>query len=586
MSHRRFLVTTAVEATWNRDRPILFLGEWCRRFLRRGVWSGLDATLQTYHWDDREKYFRDYQYLDGLYEDRLSHLSRCLGRMHGVTEDVRYWRIIIGPWLRFFTDALFDRFESVRTVVDSDQVDDTWVLQHDMTEWVPADFQEFYAQFTDDPWNHVVFAECIRAVGLPFTLRADRLRTNAKGRSSWDPIRASARFVFEMCARLWPSRFSRIAVVSAYIPHRKLLRFQRALGQLPYLISPVVEGGKRPVERQRRELLARHEAETPFERLLDNLIVDWIPLAYVEGFDGLRRAALSRFPRNPKVVFTSNAFQADEGFKVWAAHHALDGVPLVVGQHGGNMGIARCSQPEDHQARIADVFASWGWTSRSQPNVWPMPALKLVDRTVTCDRRGDILMTLASYPRYFYCHFSVPVGGQFLGYLQDQVRFATSLDSEFRGRLKIRIEADRFGWDIAERLREAGLGWAIDPARADLMSRLNRCRISVGTYNATVFLETLAANFPTLVFFDPRTFEVRPEAESMMDRIRQVGILHDTPESAARLLNTVGGDVVQWWNGADRQEARREFCDRYARVSTDWRNVWKSFLDSMASGRD
>ena len=44
----RVLVTTSVEETWPEGEPILFLGEWCRRFSRRHRWSGLDAEVIDY----------------------------------------------------------------------------------------------------------------------------------------------------------------------------------------------------------------------------------------------------------------------------------------------------------------------------------------------------------------------------------------------------------------------------------------------------------------------------------------------------------------------------------------------------------
>ena len=65
----RFLVTTAIEDTWPKNgEPILFLGEWCRLYGRKNQWEKLDAVVAPYHWDDREKLYLDYQYLNELYE--------------------------------------------------------------------------------------------------------------------------------------------------------------------------------------------------------------------------------------------------------------------------------------------------------------------------------------------------------------------------------------------------------------------------------------------------------------------------------------------------------------------------------------
>ena len=40
----RYLITTTNEDNWKFDRPVLFLGEWCRIYDRRHVWGKMDAT--------------------------------------------------------------------------------------------------------------------------------------------------------------------------------------------------------------------------------------------------------------------------------------------------------------------------------------------------------------------------------------------------------------------------------------------------------------------------------------------------------------------------------------------------------------
>ena len=68
---KRFLVTTAIEETWPKDGPVLFLGKWCRLYNRKSVWEKLDVEIAPYHWDDRARLQQDYQYLQSLYEALL-----------------------------------------------------------------------------------------------------------------------------------------------------------------------------------------------------------------------------------------------------------------------------------------------------------------------------------------------------------------------------------------------------------------------------------------------------------------------------------------------------------------------------------
>ena len=45
----RYLIVTADERTWKFDRPVIFLGEWCRLYNRRHVWQDMDAIVGD-HW--------------------------------------------------------------------------------------------------------------------------------------------------------------------------------------------------------------------------------------------------------------------------------------------------------------------------------------------------------------------------------------------------------------------------------------------------------------------------------------------------------------------------------------------------------
>ena len=74
----RFLITTADERTWRTDHPVLCLGAWCCTYSRTATWEKLKAEIAPYHWDDRDKLYRDY--LFGVF--RLYH-AQCVSTEWG-----------------------------------------------------------------------------------------------------------------------------------------------------------------------------------------------------------------------------------------------------------------------------------------------------------------------------------------------------------------------------------------------------------------------------------------------------------------------------------------------------------------------
>ena len=67
-----------------------------------------------YHWSDKNKLEKDNKYLTNLYEKYLIYITNILNKFHNESKDIRYWRIIVGPWLRFFIDIVFDRYETLK----------------------------------------------------------------------------------------------------------------------------------------------------------------------------------------------------------------------------------------------------------------------------------------------------------------------------------------------------------------------------------------------------------------------------------------------------------------------------------------
>ena len=47
------------------------------------------------------------------------------------------------------------------------------------------------------------------------------------------------------------------------------------------------------------------------------------------------------------------------------------------------------------------------------------------------------------------------------------------------------------------------------------------------------------------------------------------GILYTTPQSLAKKIERVSGDVDEWWASKDIQIARKEFCSQYANTSSN-----------------
>ena len=77
----------------------------------------------------------------------------------------------------------------------------------------------------------------------------------------------------------------------------------------------------------------------------------------------------------------------------------------------------------------------------------------------------------------------------------------------------------------------------------------------------------MALNIPTVIFWTPEYFEIREEARELFDKLKEVGIYHDSPFSASTHIKKIWDEVDLWWNRADVVSARNDFTEKYASSS-------------------
>jgi putative transferase (TIGR04331 family) len=578
-----FLITTADQRFWKTESKILFLGEWCRLYSQKHIWSQLDHEVCPYHWDDREKLYRDYQLLDPIYESCLNQLAKQLNQLHQTDLPTRYWRIVIGPWLFYIIEILYDRYLSICAAEKSGKVSNVLLPVPDSTAWAAKDYSEFRNRMIWDPFNQYLYTEIIQFSGkLPYETKDLPLLDSSKTieTTSRKPVTGAIQKLIGMLSRLQPDKMNKAVFVNSYIKPMELARLQILLGQLPNPYPPEVKTKSFPINNAMREKIAMEDGSTAFESLLQKIIPSLLPTVYVEGYRDMHQRSLHVFPKNPKLIYTTNALYGDEGFKFWAGWHVTRGTKLVTSQHGGHYGLAKWSAQETHEIKVSDKNFTWGWEEKGEPRTIPMASGQLRSRikNLKADPEGTILWVGVCLPRYSYWLYSFPAGPQFLDYLSDQKRFAKGVSDEVRRFLVYRLYIADYGWGQKERLTEMLPSVKLYDGQKSFYQQLNDARLCISTFNSTTYLETFAADFPTLLFWNPNHWEVRPSAQPYFDELKEMEILHDTPESAASKLNTIYKDPFTWWQSPEIQKVRKRFCSRFARTSPHWVSEWLAEL--------
>lgn len=569
----RYLITTADERSWKYDRPVLFLGEWCCRYDRRAVWSAMDAEMAAPIGIRPGDKLRDVARVQAIAQTLMPEIAHALNGFHGVNHSTRYWQILLGHWLLRSVSVVFNRYCALEAALEDHAVSGTTAFDSPGYSLATTDSAEFVWACSDDLWNHVLYARILHFIGGVAIDQATGPLDNVSGfsRSARNgPSGGGLKHRLGSVAGALLPKFSRqsdAVVISTYLPLKQRLLLELSLGQVPQRWSTPPLDVVPPNASVRSTLTLDASQYGGVERFLRLQFSDLLPSCYLEGFGSLReQAAALPWPSSPKFIFTSNRFDTDEQFKLWTAERAEQGTPYIAGQHGNNYGThvwagAAC-WPE---CATSDRFVTWGWTDDDERNV---PAFVFRSAGVAprprVQRRKLLLIEMP------VSHRIDPYDGyaEFALYQEEQFRFVDALPAHMRSELIVRLHAEyrNFAWGEELRWKDRSPSTRVELGHAPIKHLVDASRIVVHSYDSTGILETLALDIPTICFWHGGLDHLRSDAKPYYEQLRAAGILHDTPESAATAVAAHWDAVGEWWRGPVVQQARRNFCDRYARA--------------------
>jgi putative transferase (TIGR04331 family) len=564
------LVTTADESTWPKDKntPVLFLGEWCKLYSKKDSWEVLDYVVQPYHWDDRTKFKKDYYYLDGLYESVLLDLSNHLNRFHNVNYSLRYWRILLGPWLGVFIQIIFDRWSILNTAINSNTIKKCFVLDKDFHTLIPKTTQQFNSMILDDYWNEAIFSQlidkCFQEAVPVIKIPHDKNVFNKKiQEKKYKLVKSWIIFLIGKTRSIF-CKEEKYFIQSVYLPFSFLFRLLLKLGQIyvPCYTSTTELEFEKKINIKNRQWEHDHYQDE-FYNIIYSMSLLHIPTLFLENYKDLNSSIPPDYPKNPGVIFTAISWYGDDVFMAWSAKKCEKGAKLVIAQHGGHFGMSDVSFYEKHQIDISDKWISWGWKDVNKKKIIPAFNFKSIGGVIKENTNGDGLLVSMTVPRYGGRMMDCTISGQWLGYFKDNCDFLNFLPKNIRTEINISPSvSNRHGWDDGKRFRHYFPENSIK--NATIESKLKNSRICICTYNGTTMLEALSWNFPVIVFFNKEHWPLKQSVIPMFNLLKSVGIFHESPESAAKQLESIWDDISSWWYSNEVQSARNLFCNNFS----------------------
>lgn len=572
----RYLITCDDEKTWKFDRPVIFLGEWCRRYDRQHVWQKMDAIVAEPYGLGLAQKDKDNAEARALEEKIFPALYASLNEYHGTHHGERFWRIVLGHWFRRYVNVLLNRVKTMEKCLAMHRIEG--MTGYSNASLTTKDSYTAIWAFNDERWNNELNLQILKLLGgEKYTF--EYLKTDQKVEYSWVPKSLHYtenqnvwRWIYKKTGKLLThvAKNNDAFIISSYLPKKEVIKLSLNIGQSPQLWkSPEFKTKKNPDPILRAELAKKIQSETKIqqEKIIRALVFELLPICYLEAFKDLKKCAQSqRWPRNPKFIMTSNNFDTDEVFKLWTAEKIESGSKYIVGQHGNSYGTSRYMSPAIEE-ETADKFLTWGWTD-GLPQHTPAFMFKTAgEKLLQHNPQGGLLLIQIYLTHRIHTWDS---SAEYIKYFEEQQTLLKIIHNSIKEKVTIRLHAGyqyQNKWSDELRWKDFNPSLRIDKGQTPINSLIKQSRLVVHSYDSTGILETLSHNIPTLAFWQNGFDHLRESAKPYYQLLVEAEIVHLSPESIARHIIKIWDDVEGWWKQEHIQKIRSEFCNRYARTT-------------------
>jgi len=577
----KFLATTALHSFWDTQKKIIFLGPWCKTPKNEHVWKEIEHEMMRSPWVDRKVFYEAGKYTYNTYHYLLTLLTEYLNNVHQTNFSKRFWQIIIGPWLLHFVESFYDRYMCIKKAIEEFYPFSTFYLdpKHFIT---PYDTSEFIELYVNDYYNLQLYTQILTKFNIAGSVRSasgcEAPPPNIKRNSMKSLLKkllglVSKRITLSRQYVLWDMYLSNKHLVR-YLIYSKFRAFCVLYHEYP---KSVIHSKAK--ENQWRLNLGSLPPVDEFTAILISALEVNFPTLYLEDFDTYMGKVISGIKQFPKVIFSSTGWFFNEEFKFFSAYCMEKGSKLAGFQHGGLYGAAKWMPVEEHEIEITDRFFSWGWTKKNQPKVRPLANPKISylyykGKNIRRMQNQQLLFVGNAHPRYLYRFFSVPVAEMYDEYLDWRNIFLRELAASIRDRILIRLYPTEYGREESAYIKREFNGMKFDNHNLSLLKQLEKSKIVIIDHPVTTMLEALSRNVPTILYWNPNSWELRMEAEGFFEELHDAQIWHKEPISAAKFLNEVEVEPLEWWNDKKTQQAREKFIIEFALADDKWAQKW------------
>lgn len=593
-----YLVTTPIKEIFPQDvkEAIGFIGNKNYDYLKSLNPKASEIIDIKSSWTNKDKLISSNRYLSKLEIKFFKELISAFNKVFDTNYTEDYWNIFLRPSAFSIMTFLFERWSTIEDSCNSFNVISTNFSAENHKQFVSDDIGDLNLKVCDsDIFNHFIYQEILKFKKIDYfqsKVKIENLNLVIKNKENISlkylkKIKIK-NFIY-LCKLLVKEIHNQYSILRSnnknfvFISNR--VSNQKLKDEICNLFSKKffslkIKTSKKKFKydqdfRNKLEKNFNFKPSNEFEFFLKDFFFKLLPISFVEKYQTIKKENENykkKFIFQVGFLLQDQMYGNESNELEWIAHNAFNKKEIIYLQNGGGPLTARYFSISEIIKKVTRKNLTFGSSDNIKDNLFGVGLYRFPNKKIETNDNGNIIYTM--FTPYGYCSevsSVVPINNEWVDYIDAQIKLLNILPEEITKKIVIRMKKrhpinspfkDYFGFQ--QKLKKKFPNIKHDDYTKPLQNLIQNSRLVIATLDTTTMLETLSLNIPTLIMLDLKKFQITEDAKEYYQKLHDVGIITYTPEETQKRIIEIFANISLWWNDANVQLARENFCQKFA----------------------
>ena len=565
------LVFTNIEDLEVKNQSDLFFDYYCINNIVESYLNDKYQVAKPYGFE-KKLMIKDFELVKKYSNLIIEDLAKILNEYHGINYSIDQWKILISFWLHRTISLLLNRFYKVDKIFQENNIYSITIYENNINDLANFRTIDISSNSDDLYLNNIIFDEIINFKNIKIKKNYIKKKPinkykNIPNSSHLHYLKSKIKYFLNLVnkKKIKKSKGLFLETCLSKDQDNKLFKYFH----FPKIFINNNLNLKKKINSDLREKLNKkitNSVDEEFYQFIIHIIFRLFPSCYLENFqDLLEKYEKQILPEKPEFIFTSNAMDTNELFKLYLALNRSK-IKYYAGQHGGATPIFRYGVLDTYLFSQVDGFFNWGWKNNEKNfKSFLIPKLskkKLENKNKIAFMLRPLMRLTETWDKY----------EESLSMFKKDIDFVKMTKNyEFNKKLYIKAYPDY----ICKINNIENWKKYIDVKRFDF-KQINfdkykdECDLNIFNYESSGFFQLININKPTIILLREFDLFIKDEYQEYFDELAEVGIVHYENETLVNHLNKISNNINYWWLSSLVQKKIKKFKDNFA---TDLHNV-------------